>query len=44
MGEHGTKWNLLMAGSLMSIIPLVAVFLIGQKFFVKGIQLGGVKG
>lgn len=44
MGEHSTKWNLLMAGSLMSIIPLVMVFLIGQKFFVKGIQLGGIKG
>ncbi len=44
MGEHSTKWNLLMAGSLMSIVPLVAIFLIGQRFFVKGIQLGGVKG
>lgn len=44
MGEHHTDWNLLMAGSLMSIIPLVIVFIIGQKFFVKGIQLGGIKG
>ncbi|MDY7009564.1 MAG: carbohydrate ABC transporter permease [Planctomycetota bacterium] len=44
MGEHSTDWNLLMAGSLMSIVPLVIVFLIGQKFFVRGIRLGGIKG
>lgn len=43
-GQYHTDWNLLMAGSLMSIIPLVIVFVIGQRFFVKGIQLGGVKG
>jgi multiple sugar transport system permease protein len=43
-GEHGTDWTLLMAGSLMSIIPLILIFVLGQRFFVKGIQLGGVKG
>jgi ABC-type glycerol-3-phosphate transport system permease component len=36
--------NLLMAASVMNILPLIALFVFTQKFIVKGIQLGGVKG
>ena len=39
-----TQWELLMAGTLMVIAPLIVVFLIGQRFFIEGIQLGAVKG
>lgn len=41
---NGANWPLLMAASLISILPLVGIFLFGQRFFVSGIQLGGVKG
>ena len=37
-------WSLLMAGSVMMTIPMVIIFLICQKWFVSGIQLGAVKG
>jgi ABC-type maltose transport system permease subunit len=33
-----------MAGTVMAVAPLIVVFAIFQKFLVKGIQLGGVKG
>src|SRR5436305_7693806 len=36
--------NLLMAASVMNIVPLIVLFVCTQKFLVKGIQLGAVKG
>jgi len=36
--------NLLMAASVMNIAPLIVLFVCTQKFLVKGIQLGAVKG
>ncbi|MCE5199025.1 carbohydrate ABC transporter permease [bacterium] len=41
---YGRQTNLIMAASVMNIIPLVILFVISQKFLVKGIQLGAVKG
>lgn len=41
---HGVQWTLLMAGSVIMLIPMLAVFVLGQRFFVSGIQLGAVKG
>jgi len=33
-----------MAGSVMNVLPVIVLFVVGQKYIVKGIQLGGVKG
>lgn len=41
---NSANWPLLMAASLISILPMVAIFLVGQRFFVSGVRLGGVKG
>ncbi len=41
---YAKQTNLLMAASVMNIIPLIILFVCMQKFIVKGIQLGGVKG
>jgi len=41
---YGRETNLLMAASVMSMAPLIVLFVVGQRFFVKGIQLGAVKG
>jgi len=43
-GQYGVEYTLLMAGSIIVLTPLIVVFLLGQRYFVKGIQLGGVKG
>lgn len=41
---HGTDWTLLMAGSVMMILPILIVFIFCQRFFVEGIKLSGIKG
>jgi len=42
--EYGRQTNLLMAASVMAIVPPLILFVVGQKFLVRGIQLGAVKG
>lgn len=42
--EGGTRWNELLAASLFSMLPLVALFLATQRFFIKGIASSGLKG
>lgn len=41
---QGQQTNLLMAGITFSVIPMIIVFVLLQKYLVKGIQLGAVKG
>lgn len=41
---YGRQTELIMAATVMNIVPLVIVFIVFQKFLVKGLQLGGVKG
>src|SRR5512135_2261758 len=40
---HGGKFTVLMAGALISILPLLIVFFLAQKQFIEGIALSGVK-
>lgn len=42
-GQHGTQYQLLMAASVMATIPTILVFMLGQKHFIKGIALTGIK-
>ncbi len=42
--DSGTLISLVMAGSVSAIIPLIIIFLIGQRFIIDGISVGGVKG
>ena len=44
MGITETQWELLMAGTLMVLGPVIVVFLIGQRYIIEGIRLGSVKG
>ena len=41
---QGQQTNLLMAAITMSVVPMIALFVVLQKHLVKGIQLGAVKG
>jgi multiple sugar transport system permease protein len=43
-GQYGAQWNLLMAASVMGLLPMVVVFLLGQRHFIEGIKMGAVKG
>ena len=42
--ELSTNYGLIMAGAALAAIPIVAVFLIFQKYFTQGITMGAVKG
>lgn len=41
---YGPQTNLIMAASVMSVIPPIILFVLLQKFLVQGIQIGAVKG
>ena len=43
-GTYVTKWNELMAAGIISMIPVVIIFLVAQKYFVQGIVMSGIKG
>jgi multiple sugar transport system permease protein len=40
----GTEWNLLMAGSLLILTPVIVLFFLAQKTFIQGIATTGMKG
>ena len=42
--SQGQQTNLLMAAITMAVVPLVILFIIGQRHLVKGIQMGAAKG
>lgn len=44
MTPYGNNYDIIFAGSLMSIIPIIVVFLLNQKQFIDGLTVGGVKG
>lgn len=37
------QWNLIMAGSVLVMTPLIIIFLVSQRYFVKGIVMTGLK-
>ena len=43
-GEGAAVWHIIMAGSMISAIPMMTVYLIFNKYFVKGLASGAVKG
>lgn len=40
----GTPWNLMMAASVISTIPLILVFFILNRYFIQGVVVSGIKG
>ncbi|MCI1723218.1 MAG: carbohydrate ABC transporter permease [Lachnospiraceae bacterium] len=43
-GQYGTQYNVLMAGSLLSMLPIILVYIGAQRSFKQGMLEGGVKG
>lgn len=42
--ETATRWGVLMAGSVVTILPVLVVFLAVQKHYIRGISMTGTKG
>ncbi|AXV07928.1 N-Acetyl-D-glucosamine ABC transport system, permease protein 2 [Euzebya pacifica] len=43
-GRFATEWNLVMAGSTISVLPIVALYLFTQRYVIQGVALSGLKG
>lgn len=43
-GQYSTEYNVLMAGSLISMIPIIVIYIAAQKQFKSGLMAGGIKG
>lgn len=44
LGEYSTEWHLLMAASLVALLPVLLLFFAAQRQFVQGITFTGLKG
>ncbi len=44
LGEHVQDTELMMAGAVLTVLPVVVLFLALQRYYIEGIVTGGVKG
>ena len=44
IGEFSSRWDMIFAGTTMSVVPVLIAFIFLQKYFVKGIATGATKG
>jgi multiple sugar transport system permease protein len=42
-GLYSTDWPVLMAGTVLSLLPIIIVFFLAQEFIIKGVTLSGLK-
>ena len=43
-GEAASSWNLMLAGTAISMIPMILVYMIFNRYFIQGMTAGAVKG
>ncbi|MGQ9560116.1 MAG: carbohydrate ABC transporter permease [Candidatus Oleimicrobiaceae bacterium] len=44
VGQHTTEYGMLMAASVLLLIPVVVIFFLFQRYFVQGLMMTGIKG
>lgn len=44
IANYSAQWGLLMAAATMAMVPVLAVYVVGQRYFIEGIALSGLKG
>jgi len=44
VGEFTTDYALMMTGAVLSVVPILLIFLFGQRYFIRGIATSGMKG
>ncbi|NPV67959.1 MAG: carbohydrate ABC transporter permease [Anaerolineae bacterium] len=42
--ESLTEWNLVMAGAVVTVLPILVIYLFAQEWFVQGAVISGIKG
>lgn len=44
VGQYSARWDIVFAGTVISIVPALVIFCAFQKYFVKGVTAGAAKG
>lgn len=44
VGQYDADYAMMMTGAVLSILPVVVIFLFGQRYFIRGIATSGLKG
>jgi len=44
LSPYGNNYNMLFSGAVLSVIPIMILFLLNQKAFISGLTVGGMKG
>jgi multiple sugar transport system permease protein len=44
VGQFDAEFAMIMTGSVISVIPILIIFLLGQRYFIQGIATSGMKG
>ncbi len=42
-GQYTTEWDVIMAGSVVSILPMLALYIFAQKYVIQGVASSGIK-
>ena len=43
-GAYNTQWPYLMAATLVVSLPCILLFIFGQRYFIRGVVMSGIKG
>ncbi|MEP7765480.1 carbohydrate ABC transporter permease [Sanguibacter sp. 25GB23B1] len=44
IGQYDAEYAMIMTGSVLSVLPILVIFLFGQRYFIQGIATSGLKG
>jgi multiple sugar transport system permease protein len=44
ISPHATEWPILMAASIMTILPIIILFFFAQNYFIQSVKMTGIKG
>ncbi len=42
-GQYTTAWDVVMAGSVISVLPMLALYIFAQKYIIQGVASSGIK-
>lgn len=42
-GQYTTEWDIIMAGSVVSVLPMLALYIFAQKYVIQGVASSGIK-
>lgn len=44
VGQYNAAYSMIMTGAVLSVLPILVIFLFGQRYFIQGIATSGLKG